>query len=85
MMLAAKILRFFMFVSRWLTGRASAPEIARLRTIYVESWARVRSLSVSGKLLLPVADSFVVQWRPLEGRRAWPGMKKTQYKGWLVI
>ncbi|KAJ5408385.1 UDP-N-acetylglucosamine transferase subunit alg14, partial [Penicillium cosmopolitanum] len=85
MMLAAKILRFFIFVSRWLTGRASAPEIARLRTIYVESWARVRSLSVSGKLLLPVADSFVVQWRPLEGRRAWPGMKKTQYKGWLVI
>ncbi|CAI7574770.1 unnamed protein product [Penicillium manginii] len=85
MMLAAKILRFFIFVSRWLTGRASAPEIARLRTIYVESWARVRSLSVSGKLLLPVADSFIVQWRPLEGRRAWPGMKRTQYQGWLVI
>lgn len=85
MMLAAKILRFFIFVSRWLTGRASAPDVARLRTIYVESWARVRSLSVSGKLLLPIADSFIVQWRPLEGRQAWPGMKRTQYKGWLVI
>lgn len=85
MMLAAKIIRFFIFTARWLTGRGSAPSVARLRTIYVESWARVRNLSVSGKLLLPVADSFIVQWRTLEGRQAWPGMKKTQYKGWLVI
>lgn len=85
MMLAAKLIRFFIFISRWLTGRGSAPDIARLRTIYVESWARVRDLSVSGKLLLPVADSFIVQWRPLEGRRAWRGMKETQYRGWLVL
>lgn len=85
MMLAAKMIRFFLFVSRWLTGRGSAADISRLRTIYVESWARVRSLSVSGKLLLPIADSFIVQWRPLEGIQAWPGMKKTEYKGWLVI
>ncbi|KAJ5217621.1 UDP-N-acetylglucosamine transferase subunit alg14 [Penicillium citrinum] len=85
MMLAAKIIRFFSFTTRWLMGRGSTPNVARLRTIYIESWARVRNLSVSGKLLLPVADSFIVQWRTLEGRQAWPGMKKTQYKGWLVI
>ncbi|KAJ5085543.1 UDP-N-acetylglucosamine transferase subunit alg14 [Penicillium argentinense] len=85
MIIAAKFLRFFIFVSRWLTGRGFSPEIARLRTIYVESWARVRHLSVSGKLLLPFADLFIVQWRPLEGLRAWWGMKRTEHKGWLVI
>ncbi|KAJ5157475.1 UDP-N-acetylglucosamine transferase subunit alg14 [Penicillium canariense] len=85
MLLAAKLIRSFIFVSRWAAGRGSKPDISRLRTVYVESWARVRTLSTSGFLLLPVADKFLVQWPTLAGRRAWWGMKKTEYCGWVVV
>ncbi|KAI0407809.1 oligosaccharide biosynthesis protein Alg14 like-domain-containing protein [Xylaria palmicola] len=39
----------------------------RMRTIYVESWARVKSLSLTGKLIrrLKLADLFIVQSRAL--------------------
>lgn len=40
---------------------------SRMRTVYVESWARVRRLSLSGRLLCRVADRFVVQWEGLVG------------------
>ncbi|RPB03489.1 Alg14-domain-containing protein [Choiromyces venosus 120613-1] len=36
--------------------------LCKTRIIYVESFARVRSLSLSGKLLYAFADRFVVQW-----------------------
>ncbi|KAJ5723092.1 UDP-N-acetylglucosamine transferase subunit alg14 [Penicillium malachiteum] len=85
MVLAAKILRFWIFISRWVTGQGSKPEICRLRTIFVESWARITSLSTSGLLLLPLADRFLVQWPDLAGRRAWWGMKKTEHGGWMVL
>jgi beta-1,4-N-acetylglucosaminyltransferase len=44
----------------------------QMRTIFIESWARVRSLSLSGKILLPLVDRFLVQWPKLvaEGSRA---------------
>ena len=32
------------------------------RIVFVESVARVKSLSLSGKLLYPIADKFLVQW-----------------------
>ncbi|KAJ7462370.1 glycosyltransferase family 1 protein [Mycena galericulata] len=35
------------------------------RVIYIESFARVESLSLSGKLLYPFVDRFVVQWPQL--------------------
>ncbi|KAL4808521.1 oligosaccharide biosynthesis protein Alg14 like-domain-containing protein [Aspergillus unguis] len=63
---------------------ASAAEFFRLRTIFVESWARVKTLSISGKLLLPFADRFLVQWPMLEGKRAWWGMRKAEYVAGLV-
>ncbi|KAI9226542.1 MAG: UDP-N-acetylglucosamine transferase subunit alg14, partial [Piptocephalis tieghemiana] len=46
--------------------------------IYVESFARVKSLSLSGKLLYPIVDLFLVQWPDLVQR--WP---KAQYHGVL--
>ncbi len=51
----------------------------KLRTIYVESWARVKGLSLSGKILLRMVDRFLVQWASLQrvGRRA-------EYRGVLV-
>ena len=36
--------------------------IKYVTVIYVESICRVESLSLSGNLLLPVADHFLVQW-----------------------
>ncbi|KAJ5650127.1 UDP-N-acetylglucosamine transferase subunit alg14 [Penicillium longicatenatum] len=85
MIVAAKTLRFFIFISRILSGKNFKPEISRLRTIFVESWARISTLSTSGVLLLPLADRFLVQWPGLAGRRAWWGMKKTSYVGWAVL
>ena len=51
-----------------------------MRTIFIESWARVKTLSLSGKILKPFVDRFIVQWPDLvkmEGDRV-------QYIGPLV-
>ncbi|CAG8195813.1 unnamed protein product [Penicillium salamii] len=88
MVVAAKLIRFGLFFlewSSWLQGRSPVFTVSKLRTVYVESWARVSSLSTTGVILLPIADRFLVQWPAQAGRRAWWGMKKTQYAGWLVI
>lgn len=61
--------------------RQHTPEL-----VYVESFARVTSLSLSGKLLWPFADTFVVQWKELADRlerRRWGGGVLV-YRGWLV-
>jgi len=39
----------------------------KMRTVYVESWARVKKLSLSGRLLCYVADRVLVQWPQLDG------------------
>ncbi|KAI9801296.1 MAG: UDP-N-acetylglucosamine transferase subunit [Piccolia ochrophora] len=39
----------------------------KMRTMYVESWARVKGLSLSGKILLRCVDRFLVQWPQLKG------------------
>lgn len=35
------------------------------KIIYVESAARIQSLSLSGKIMVRIADRFVVQWEEL--------------------
>lgn len=52
----------------------------KMRTVYVESWARVKKLSLSGTLLRNVVDRFLVQWPGLE--RAYGG--RVEYAGVLV-
>ncbi|KAK5127486.1 hypothetical protein LTR85_006825 [Meristemomyces frigidus] len=52
----------------------------KLRTIYVESWARVKTPSLSGRLLSRVVDRFLAQWPQLE--RAAGG--RAEYMGVLV-
>lgn len=47
------------------------------RIIYIESFARIDSASLSGKLIYPIADLFFVQWRHLLGKYG----KKAQYGG----
>lgn len=37
-----------------------------MRSIYVESWARVKRLSLSGRILLRLVDRFIVQWDSLK-------------------
>lgn len=51
--LASILLRFF-FVSA-----------GTMRTVFIESWARVRTLSLSGRILKFFVDRFVVQWPEL--------------------
>ena len=36
-----------------------------MRTIFIESWARVKTLSLSGQILKPLVDRFIVQWPQL--------------------
>ena len=37
--------------------------ITKTKIIFVESFARVNTLSLTGKLLLPIANRFIVQWK----------------------
>lgn len=85
MILAAKIIRFFICIYRWVTLQGNTPAISKLRTIYIESWARITKLSASGVILLPLADRFLVQWPDIAGLQAWWGMRKTEHAGWLVL
>ncbi|KAI0342116.1 oligosaccharide biosynthesis protein Alg14 like protein [Trametopsis cervina] len=49
------------------------------KLVYVESFARVRRLSLSGRLLHRFVDRFVVQWPELAITDS-----KADYRGWLV-
>jgi len=91
--LAAKLIRLLRYVSTSLTVwhpavlslyEGQAPTPYPLRTVFIESWARVTSLSLSGKILLPFADRFLVQWPSLRGKRAWRDMKESEFVGTLV-
>ena len=57
--LAAFVLRFFDI--RGVESKGLC------RCVYVESFARVKTLSLSGRLLVRVVDRFLVQWEELEG------------------
>lgn len=40
-------------------------KLKRKKIVYIESFARVHEKSLSGKLVHPIADKFLVQWEPL--------------------
>ena len=40
-------------------------KLRNIRTIFIESWCRVENLSLTGKLVYPIADQFWVQWPQL--------------------
>lgn len=61
--MGAEIAIPFVFWAKWLG----------IRTIYIESWCRVKTLSLTGRLFQPFVDEFWVQWEDLLarcGRRA---------------
>jgi beta-1,4-N-acetylglucosaminyltransferase len=74
--LASMILKFFGVAPVW-----------KMKSIYVESFARTHTLSLSGKVLLGigVCDVFLVQWeglaKAINGNAA---RKKVEYEGFLV-
>ncbi|KAL7664329.1 UDP-N-acetylglucosamine transferase subunit ALG14 [[Candida] zeylanoides] len=53
--------------------------MCRTRIVYIESLARVTRLSLSGRLILPIANRFVVQWEPLSAQ-----YKRAEYYGVLI-
>ncbi|CCX06833.1 Similar to UDP-N-acetylglucosamine transferase subunit ALG14; acc. no. Q6CF02 [Pyronema omphalodes CBS 100304] len=53
--------------------------VAGTRTIYVESFARTKTLSLSGNILYPLVDRFFVQWPKVKER-----YPRAEYKGILV-
>lgn len=87
--LGAKLLRFWIALSALLLLKSSqtsnnSATTSPLRTVFIESWARVTTLSLSGKLLLPFVDRFLVQWPNLEGKQAWRGMRKAEFVGTII-
>jgi beta-1,4-N-acetylglucosaminyltransferase len=74
--LAAAALKFFAVAPLW-----------KMKIIYVESWARVKTLSLSGKVLLRmgICDSFLVQWESLAKTINGTGARrKVEWRGFLV-
>jgi beta-1,4-N-acetylglucosaminyltransferase len=49
------------------------------RIVYIESFARVKGASLSGKIVYPLVDRFVVQWTDLKAIYA-----RADYLGKLV-
>ncbi|RKF72686.1 UDP-N-acetylglucosamine transferase subunit alg14 [Golovinomyces cichoracearum] len=58
----------------------------KMKIIFVESWARVKSLSLSGRLLLRlgICDRFLVQWENLANSINKKGAQKVEWSGFLV-
>ena len=74
--LAATALKFFAMAPVW-----------KMKTLYVESWARVKTLSLSGKMILwfGICDMFLVQWESLaQAINGNAARKKVEWVGFLV-
>ena len=73
----------------WLKFFGVAP-VGKLMIIYVESWAMVKTLSLSGRILLSmgVCDEFLVQWEYLAkscNESWWSSFRqKVKWNGFLV-
>jgi beta-1,4-N-acetylglucosaminyltransferase len=54
-------------------------KLMRIKTIYIESLARVNDLSLSGKLVYRVTSEFIVQWKELTTK-----FPRTKYGGQVL-
>lgn len=45
-----------------------AAKILGIKTVYVESFARIRDISLSGKLVYPIVNHFIVRWPELAAK-----------------
>jgi len=55
-------------------------KLLRIKTIFIESWCRVKSPSGTGKIVYHVSDLFLVQWPQLLNRYG----KKAKYVGAVI-
>ena len=53
-------------------------KLFRKKVIYIETFANIYSKTVSGKLVYPIADVFIVQWESM--LHIYP---KAVYGGWI--
>jgi beta-1,4-N-acetylglucosaminyltransferase len=74
------LLIFASLILKFFNIRECASQ-GKCKTIYVESFARVKTLSLSGRILVWCVDRFLVQWEELEGMG--PG-GRTEFWGVLV-
>ncbi|KAI8809009.1 asparagine-linked glycosylation 14-like protein [Cladochytrium replicatum] len=58
--------------------------IKHIKVIFVESYARVRNLSLSGVLAYPFVDRFIVQWEHLAKPIPYPWMPQIECLGRLL-
>ena len=79
----ATILIFTSYVLRFLSLPGTS---GKMRSIYVESWARVRRLSLSGKLLslFGMCERMLVQWEELAAEARWRNWGGREFVGALV-
>jgi beta-1,4-N-acetylglucosaminyltransferase len=54
-------------------------KLLRIRLVYVESVTRTESISLSGRLVYPLADRFFVQWP-----EAAQGLRRAEYAGGIL-
>ncbi|KIX95475.1 uncharacterized protein Z520_08992 [Fonsecaea multimorphosa CBS 102226] len=82
--LASIILLFFGLSSPSTAGsEAEFTQSGQMRTIFIESWARVKTLSLSGRLLKPFVHRFLVQWPQLAAQQQGKA-KNVEFVGSLV-
>ncbi|MEG2621157.1 MAG: PssD/Cps14F family polysaccharide biosynthesis glycosyltransferase [Bacilli bacterium] len=53
-------------------------KIFRKKVIYIESFANISTKTLTGRLVYPIADTFIVQWESM--LKLYP---KATYKGWI--
>lgn len=53
-------------------------KLFRKKIIYIETFANIKTKSVSGRLVYPIADMFIVQWESM--LKLYP---KAVYGGWI--
>lgn len=56
-----------------------AGKLLNKKIIFIESWSRIKTKSISGRLIYPIADLFFVQWK--ENLKNYP---KAMYRGKLL-
>ncbi len=53
-------------------------KIFRKKVIYIESFANIETKTLTGRLVYPIADIFIVQWHSM--LKLYP---KAKYEGWI--
>lgn len=53
-------------------------KLFRKKVIYIESFANIETKTLTGKLVYPIADIFIVQWKSM--LKLYP---KAKYEGWI--